>query len=426
MLDLLVIGAGLSGLTAALVAAQAGQTVRVVTTGMGSLHWTPGTLDLLGYLPDNTPVDAPLAAVNRLPVQHPLRQVGAPAVQAALMELTRHLHDVGLPYTGAEGDANLRLPSPVGAARPVYLAPAAQVAGRLDDPAPMLIVGFDRLRDFYPTLLADNLTRLGHTARSHSLPLALITARHDSNTVQLAQALEAPAAQAALGDALAAAVAPGERIGLPAILGLDRHAEVWASLQARVAAPIFEIPTLPPGVPGIRLHRALVRLLERHNVRVEANMTAVSFGAEQGRIAWVATASSARPLRHTAANYLLATGGVLGGGFSSDHTGRAWETVFGLPLTIPQQRAGWFDPLFLAPAGQPVFSGGVPVTPDFRPCDAGGGSLLGAVYANLWAAGNLLAHADGIRTRSREAIAVATATAAVQALLARQPAPAIA
>ncbi len=417
MLDLLVIGAGLSGLTAALVAAQAGQTVRVVATGMGSLHWTPGTLDLLGYLPDNTPVDAPLAAVDRLPAHHPLRQVGAPAVQAALADLTRRLHDAGLPYIGAEGDANLRLPSPVGAARPVYLAPAAQVAGRLDNPAPMLIVGFDRLRDFYPTLLADNLTRHGHTARSHSLPLALITARHDSNTVQLAQAMEAPAARAALGDALAAVIAPGERIGLPAILGLDHHAEVWADLQARVAAPIFEIPTLPPGVPGIRLHRALVRLLERHNVRVEANMTAISFGAEQGRIAWVATAASARPLRHTAANFLLATGGVLGGGFNSDHTGRAWETVFDLPLTVPQQRAGWFDPLFLSPAGQPVFSGGVPVTPDFRPCDAGGAP----VYANLWAAGNLLAHADGIRTRSREAIAVATATAAVQALLARQP-----
>ncbi len=214
-------------------------------------------------------------------------------------------------------------------------------------------------------------------------------------------------------------VAPGERIGLPAILGLDRHAEVWAELQARIGAPIFEIPTLPPGVPGIRLHRTLLLLLEQRGVRVEANMTAVDFGVVQDRIAWVATATSARPLRHTATNILLATGGVLGGGFNSDATGRVWETVFDLPLTVPQDRAAWFDPLFLSPSGQPVFGGGVPVGVDFRPVRGDGAP----VYANLWAAGNLLAHADGIRTRSREAIAVATATAAVRAILTPQPAP---
>jgi glycerol-3-phosphate dehydrogenase subunit B len=418
MLDLLVIGAGLTGLTAAFIAAQAGQRVRVVATGMGSLHWTPGTLDVLGYLPDNTPVDAPLAAVERLPADHPLRQVGAPATQSALADLVAQLDDVGLVYAGAGGDANLHLPSPIGAARPVYLAPAAQAAGRLDDPAPMLVVGFDRVRDFYPTLLADNLARQGHRARSHTLSLDLITDRYDINLVQLAQRLEAPDARAALGDALARVVSRGERIGLPAILGLDRHAEVWADLQACAGARIFEIPTLPPGVPGIRLHRGLARLLERHRVRVESNMTAVSFGAEDGRITWVATAASARPLRHAAANYLLATGGWLGGGFASDHTGRGWETIFDLPLTLPPQRADWFDPLFLSPAGQPVFHGGVPVSSGFQPCDATGEPI----YANLWAAGNLLAHADGIRTRSREAIAIASATVAARDILARQPA----
>ncbi|MFZ2488616.1 MAG: FAD-dependent oxidoreductase, partial [Anaerolineae bacterium] len=47
--DLLVIGAGLSGLMAAYTAARAGQRVQVVTKGLGSMHWTAGTVDVLGY-----------------------------------------------------------------------------------------------------------------------------------------------------------------------------------------------------------------------------------------------------------------------------------------------------------------------------------------------------------------------------------------
>jgi glycerol-3-phosphate dehydrogenase subunit B len=76
MLDLLVIGAGLAGLTAAMYAAQAGLSVRVVTKGLNALHWSAATIDLLGYLPDNTRVDAPFAALDQLPASHPLRQVG--------------------------------------------------------------------------------------------------------------------------------------------------------------------------------------------------------------------------------------------------------------------------------------------------------------------------------------------------------------
>jgi glycerol-3-phosphate dehydrogenase subunit B len=41
------------------------------------------------------------------------------------------------------------------------------------------------------------------------------------------------------------------------------------------------------------------------------------------------------------------------------------------------------------------------------------------IYDNLWVAGNLLAHADTIRTRSHEGLAVATGAAAAHAILAQ-------
>lgn len=421
MLDLLVIGAGLAGLSAAIRAAETGLSVRVVAKGLNALHWAAGTIDLLGYLPDGSAVDAPLAALDQLPAAHPLRRVGSDDLRQVLASLQTWLEREDLAYAGAGQEANLWLPSSIGAKRPAYLAPVAQAAARLDDPSPLLIVGFDRLNDFYPQLIADNLRRQGHAARAHTLPMSLITGRQAViNSVYLAEGLDDLTRLDALLDVLRHIVRAGERVVFPAILGIAHHAEILAKLESGLNAPVAEIATLPPSVPGLRLHHALVRRLSSLGGRVESNMAATEFGTEGRKIAWVATAASARPLRHRARAYLLATGGFLGGGFNSDHTGRCWETVFNLPLSVPGSRGQWFRAGFLDPAGQPVFQGGVLTNDAWQPVDGQGDP----VYENLWAAGNLLAHADSIRTRSHEALALATGISAAEAII-EQYAPAL-
>ena len=414
MLDLLVIGAGLAGLSAALRGAEAGLRVKVIAKGMGALHWSAGTVDVLGYLPGSEPpVRSPWDLLLRLPERHPYRIVGADAVQDALRQFTAWTAAANLPYAGgAVAGDNFMLPSPVGALRPTWLAPQAQQAGDLSRPAPIVVVGFTGLRDFYPQLLADNLAAQGIIARAVQLPFDLLTDRHDANTVQLAQALDDPARVERLAAALRKIVLPGERVGLPAILGLHQHVQTCKLLGDRLGAPIFEIPTLPPSVPGIRLTTALRHRLGELGVRVEIGMEGIGFHAEAGEIAWVETATSARPLKHRARAFLLATGGILGGGFNSDHTGRFWEVVFDLPLTVAQDRREWFRPLFFDPAGQPVFHGGVAVNDTLQPVDAAGRT----VYHNLWAAGGLLADCDPLLERSLEGIAVATGIAAADAV----------
>lgn len=417
MVDLLVIGAGLTGWSAAYTAARSGMQVRVIAKGMGATHWSAGTIDVLGYLPpsDGQAIRHPLAALTQLAEAapaHPYARLRSSALQTALDGFAALSTEMALPYRGADAGRNMLLPSPVGTARPVYLAPAAQLAGRLDRTEPMLIVGFQGLRDFYPDLIAENLNKMGQPARSAHLPLETISDRRDFNNVQLAKGLETPVRRARLAAALAKLVEPGERIGLPAILGMDDHALVLTDLETQAEAPIFEIPTLPPSVPGIRLHTALCRHLNRMNVRVEAGMAVTGGKAKDGRIQWVESQTSARPLKHRARHFLLATGGILGGGFNSDPSGRIWEVIFDLPLTTPQQRSRWFHPHFLSPTGQPVFQGGVAVNGRFQPVN----SDDEVVYTNLWAAGSVLAHADPIRERSREGIAIGTGMAAAQAI----------
>jgi glycerol-3-phosphate dehydrogenase subunit B len=413
MVDLLVIGAGLAGLTAAWHAAKAGLTVKVIAKGMGVTHWHAGTIDVLGYDSTGKGVARPLDALDDLPPEHPYRLLGQERLSAGLTDFASLTAELGLPYSGARtnGD-NLWLPSPVGAARPTFLAPAGQAAGDLSTGQPLLVVGVEGMRDFYPKLIAENLAKQGHTARHAFLPLSLFTPRHDVTTLQLAKLVEEPSRLTQLAEALTRLVKSGERIGLPAILGFEDHPAVLARLSEATGAPVFEIPTLPPSVPGIRLHTRLRRKLEAMSVRVEIGMEAISFGAEGERISWVETETSSRPLKHRAANFLLATGGILGGGINSDHTGRAWEVIFDLPLTIPPDRSGWFRPHFLDGGGQPVFRGGVPVNENFQPIHPDGAP----VYANLWAAGGTLAGADPIRERSVEGIAVGTGRIAYSVL----------
>lgn len=413
MIDLLVIGAGLAGLSAALAAAEAGLRVKVVSKGLNALHWSAATFDLLGYTPPRpAPVREPWAAMARLPIDHPYQVAGIDQVRAAVERFAGWTQQAGLPYRGGTvAGENFMLPSPAGAMRPVYLAPQAQCGGDLSSEQPLLVVGFDGARDFYPHLLAEHLNQQGRSARGLVLPISLITQRRDANTVQLAAELDSPEHQRSLGAALKAAVRPGERIGLPAILGLNEHAKTVETLRSLAGAPVFEIPTLPPSVPGLRLTAVLRRLLARHNVRVEVGMEVIEMQAENGAVHWVATATSARPIKHAARGFVLATGGVLGGGFQSDHRGHFWETVFHLPLNVPQDRGQWFRPLFLDPQGQPVFCGGVTVNQQFQPLDGKGG----IVYRNLWAAGGLLAGVDPLQEHSLEGIAVASGVAAGEA-----------
>lgn len=415
MTDLLIIGAGLTGLIAAHAAASAGKSVRVIAKGFSTTHWHAGTIDVLGYYPDaGTPVDCPLDKISDVVSAQPQHPYALTKCDDALKKFVALSQTIGLPYAGAiKSGENVWLPSPIGAARPTFLAPQAQLAGDLKRAEPMLIVGVRGLRDFYPELIAENLRKQGHPARAAFVPLDVITERTNLNPAQLAEVLDEPVRWERLGDVLKKLAHPGERIGVPAILGMHAHIEVWQNLQTQTGADIFEIPTLPPSVPGVRLSNALRNHLRTINVRVDLNMQVIGFHAEGDRIVYVESEASGRPLKHRAEKFLLATGGILGGGIDTDHTGKIWETIFNLPLVAPAKRGQWFRARFFDSAGHPIFRAGVPVNCSFQPIDANGKRA----YANLWAAGSLLAHADPILERSLEGIAIATGIAAGESSL---------
>jgi glycerol-3-phosphate dehydrogenase subunit B len=194
------------------------------------------------------------------------------------------------------------------------------------------------------------------------------------------------------------------RVGFPAVLGLEQALDVNQDLQNRLGLPVFEIPTLPPSIPGIRLHNLLVKVVRKNGGRIYEGMQVTGAEAENGQVLRVWSQAAARPLAHAARNFVLATGGILGGGLITTWDDFTKELIFNLPVSAPQHHSAWLAMEFLASAGHPVFQAGAPVNPSFQPVDETGQTP----YENLWVVGAALAGCDPVLEGSVEGIALAT------------------
>jgi glycerol-3-phosphate dehydrogenase subunit B len=405
--DLLVIGAGLAGLMTAYQAAGRGQKVRVVAKGWGATHWHSGCIDVLGYYPVDAagPVVDLKTAVSQLIAdnpQHPYALVGLDGLQAALESLQALCAEAGYPLHGSL-ETNWLLPSATGTFRPTCLAPETMIAGDLHRDDPMLLVGFKQMPDFYPNIVAANLNKQGKEARHVTLNLPMLANRRFNNAVLTARMMEQPDLRTELVTALKPHLGEAARIGLPAFLGLHQAMMVKDALEQAFGRPVFEIPSLPPSVPGMRLHQIFKQAIERHGSFVYDGMEALRAEHENGRITAVLTEAAARPRRHRFEKYVLATGGILGGGITTNIDGEARELVFDLPVSAPDSRLNWFRQEFMHKEGHPIYRAGLTVNEAFQPVNGNG-----PVYDNVYAAGTTLSHCEVIRERSFEGVAVAT------------------
>lgn len=125
--------------------------------------------------------------------------------------------------------------------------------------------------------------------------------------------------------------------------------------------------------------------------------------------------AAARPKLNRAASYVLATGGVLGGGFTVTTDGSLRESIFNLPLAGYLSENGAFRRSFLGSGGQPLHRLGIQVNRELQPLDSQGSRL----YQNLYAVGTALADADPIQERSLEGIALVTGFAAGRRVVSR-------
>jgi len=426
--DILIIGAGPAGLLAGWVASSRGARVRVLAAGIGTTHLSPGWIGVLDteapapFRCKDEPAKGPGQALTGAleswiaeHPEHPYALAGLDALRGGIAALREVTAQAGIRYVG-DLRGNFWLPTALGALVPAALAPESFVAGDACVPGEMLITGPAGWRDFYPALCAGNLARQGISARSavFDLPEAA-TGKFDATPVGLARLFERADVRARVASQLKTKLRDGgvTRVGFPAVLGLEGHAEAWRDLQDRLGAPVFEIPTLPPSVPGIRLYSAFKRVLLRSGARILLDMTVTRGLTEGNRAVGVVVPSPAREATYRADRIILATGGLYGGGVSSDRLGALRETVFDLPLSVPwalgERSTGagpaWFDERLLSQQGHPVHLAGVRANAHLQPVSEAGTVLL----ENVRIAGRLLAGCNPVIEGSTEGVWLATA-----------------
>jgi len=413
--DVVVVGAGLAGLTAAVRLAEAGARVAVLAKGVGATHLGPCTIDALGYDPD--PVEHPAEAMRRLAEArpgHPYALAGPDALRAGIAWLADTMASGPLaPYTYTGGlEENLRLPTAVGVLKPSAAVPVTMAGGDLREGGSVCVAGFRRLKDFHPALLADNLAR--HDGiEAHAMELDLVPeGRADANALAFARAFDDPAFRSRVAAELARRLGRADRVALPAVLGIKRPHEVWRELEAKVGRPVFEVPMLPPSVPGMRVFATLRDRLRRAGAPVILNAVVGGAETDGDRVTAVRARIGLRDAVHQADWVVLATGGFASGGVALDARWAASEVALGLPLTgVPAPGEARFGSDYFGP--QPIARAGVAADAQLRPVDASGTR----VHENVLVAGATLAGAEPWREKSGDGISLATGWRAAELII---------
>jgi glycerol-3-phosphate dehydrogenase subunit B len=431
--DVAVIGAGLAGLLTAVRLAEDGARVVVLAEGNGALHWAGGPIDL-GFAPRARNA---AGAVDRLARRrgHPYALLGAD-VAPALDWFLRLTADLGLPHAGSLDGGFGPLPTGIGGIRPISVVPDAQ-APALRPWAPgerLVVAGHSGFKDFWPRAVAASLSRPevwgGFTRPDSVVGVAVdwpgLRERRNLNALRIAEQFDDPDWRAAALDVTARAVATtgsgSLRVGFPAVLGLRDHPRVLAEATERLAAPAIELPLVPPGIPGIRLHDVLRAKLRALGGRMLVGERVARVETTKATVTAVATEAATREHVTRIGGLVLATGGVAGSGLIGDPSGSIRETVLGLPVEGPPIEA-WLHGDPLDPASLPIAAAGVrtddalrPVHPR-RPAD-------GPLFDNVRVVGSLLAGQQWMVDRSGDGVALASAWRAAASLGAMRGSPA--
>lgn len=424
--DVVVVGAGLAGLGAAIALADIGARVEVVARGHAATHWTPGGFDCAappGALTSRAGIDRLATRVG-----HPYAILGED-VAPGLAFLREILAAEGLAYRGGLDDPLRAVPTAIGATRRVGVVPLGQ--GPALEPwsaeERLVVCGIAGFKDFWPAAIAASLARPavwagagpdgdpdGGPARVESVTVELPgqAGRRNVNALELGRAFDDPAWRRAAFERIGRAVeaagrssgrGPG-RIALPAVLGIADHAAVLEDGARILPLASFEVPLVPPSLPGLRLYGALRAALRRRGGRISIGEPVVAVEAAGRRATAVVLSAAVRERRIRTGHVILATGGIAGGGLIGHADGRLVEPLLDLAVEAPPADA-WLADDVLAPDGHPLERAGIRTDANLRPLDASGE----VAFDNVLVAGSLLAGQRPLAERCGDGVAIASA-----------------
>ena len=411
--DTIIIGGGLAGLVCGIKLQKAGKKCAIVSAGQSAMHFSSGTFDLLGRLPDGTEVESPLKALASLPADHPYSIIGAEKVAEYAAKGKEFFAGCGIKVNG-DASCNTWRVTPTGERKAGWLTlgdftPLVSKDEKIGNKA--LIVNILGYLDFNTKFLADSFEKQGTACRIVSIKLEemerLRKNPSEMRATNIARVMDRDGIWEKAAEQIKALLKDEDVIVLPAVFGLKDGSVVDKIRESLEKKTIF-VATMPPSVPGIRTQMTLKSEFEKAGGRFFLGDTVIeSEISENGNIKNVSTVNF-NDIRMEADDFVLATGSFFSKGIIATPE-KVYEPIFGIDLTYNEGRENWFDRNFWGK--QNYISFGAKVNADLNV------SIDGKAVDNLYAIGSVIGGTNALYEGCGGGTAIVTALAAADRIL---------
>ncbi|WP_010630692.1 FAD-binding protein [Sporolactobacillus vineae] len=369
MYDVVVIGQGLSGMLAAIWARGEGKRTAMIMSGAGKIMQSTGVLDL---------IPGSRGTLDEWMKQYPFHSENKADVLQAVAKFKALTRELGYPYNG-----DVREPVPVvtGSGHIKETALYPDTVTPVPDRGHAVVVGFQELPDFQPLFISKNLQkeRPLMTVDAIRIPLGedsqRVLTQLDAARLLDQKEVRARCLRRISGQLADKGISQADFFVFPSSLGNEAWAQTLKQFSEGLGARVTEAPGMPPNATAIRLNDRLKLKAIRSGVRLYADTTVTGADIEKNHIRSVRVRMANRATDVAGRQFVLATGGILGGGLEVTPDGIR-ETALhlntdgdGRPMNPP-------DNLFLAGA-----SGGRQLT---RHGIVGGVYSLVSSYASVF------------------------------------------
>jgi glycerol-3-phosphate dehydrogenase subunit B len=386
MYDIIVIGSGMSGLIASIYLAEQGLNTAVLSKGDPICSLSSGCIDIAGT-GDNT-----LESITQFPEEHPYKKIGIQGIYDSIQYFRDRMEEKRCSYIG-DTKKNRSILTPIGKHRITSLVPFTMEHANIKNDETFHIISFKNLKDFYPSYITGNFPNTDVSIYDAGIHTIMgIAAKMDTD------------------DFLSFFISwinrkniKQNKIAIPAVLGITKALKIFNRLEKETGKVFFEIPTLPPSIPGIRLYNNLKSVAEKKGVNFYGSAQIIDFKKEKNKIRNITIKKPGRPDYVNAKVFILATGSFVSGGLFLDKN-IFKETVFNLPVYFPKNKELFNQDFFKL--GHPIEKSGILIDHNFQVLESG--------YNNLFIAGSILAHSETMKYQCGHGMAIATGIAAAK------------